>query len=67
MLKTLATWYQVCISFASQLSIDAYVTKLFLADAWYSAYHFSHPTLVERIRAIETLEKQRGTANKKEQ
>ncbi|RYY84044.1 hypothetical protein EON63_10005 [archaeon] len=26
-------------------------------DAWYSWYHYSHPPLVERIAAIETMDK----------
>lgn len=27
----------------------------FVPDAWYSAYHYSHPPLLERMRAIEAL------------
>lgn len=27
----------------------------FVPDAWYSAYHYSHPPLLERMRAIERL------------
>lgn len=26
-------------------------------DPWYSAYHYSHPPLVERLAAIDELEK----------
>eukprot|EP00415_Alexandrium_ostenfeldii_P001580 UN1580 len=35
-------------------------------DPWYSWYHFSHPPLVERIRALKILEAAEGVAQKKE-
>lgn len=27
----------------------------FVPDEWYSAYHYSHPPLVERLRAVARL------------
>jgi len=36
-------------------------------DEWYSWYHFSHPPLVERIRALKALEATKGVEQKKEQ
>jgi len=35
-------------------------------DPWYSWYHFSHPPLVERIRALRALEAAKGLEQKKE-
>ncbi len=29
-----------------------------LVDPWYSTYHYSHPTLLERIEAINQIKKQ---------
>jgi len=36
-------------------------------DTWYSWYHFSHPPLVERLRALNALEGSQPSGNKKEQ
>lgn len=36
-------------------------------DPWYSAYHYTHPTLVERLRAIEALEKIRDSKKDKKE
>ncbi len=28
-------------------------------DPWYSSYHYSHPPLVERLRAVDALQKRK--------
>ena len=35
-------------------------------DPWYAWYHFSHPPLVERLRAMKALE-EKGSGSKKDQ
>lgn len=36
-------------------------------DPWYSWYHFSHPPLIERVRALKAIEPQEKKEEKKEQ